>query len=333
MSTKRTTDLDIADLELLHHFTTVVSLLMAHHGRPDAHALWQIYAVKLGFKHEFLLRGVLAVSAYHLSYMLPEQKASYELKASTHQSIALESFQSALSRADESNCHALFAFSVMIVIMAFASPRKEDPQTEILHWFHLMRGCQDVLLLHWDLMRKSFLSPLIDEMSYTETCPAHLVKDSDRITDLLSTCCTPDQNREISQAYALAIHELLKTFIQSSLLRSRGEGSILASFVWPLNLSPKYLELLGEHRPEAMVILAHYCVLLHWGEEEGEWFLKGWSSYTLDTIKASVGESWHTSLAWPEAVIASDTPSYPEYTVSAARRQALDTSLLLMRQR
>ena len=332
LSTKRTTDLDIADLELMHHFLTVTSLLLSSHDKPEAQALWQVHAVRLGFKHEFLLRGILAVAALHLGYLLPDMRSAYELKASTHQEIALQSFQDTLARVDESNCHALFTFSCLIIIMAFASPRKEDPQTEILHWFHLLRGCNSVLQLHWDLLRNSFLSPLLEEMSYTVTKAAHNVPDTDRIMDLQTVCCNPaQQSREVSQAYQLAIHELLKVFIQASVVRSRGEGTVLATLVWPINLSPKYLELLAEQQAEAMVILAHYCILLHWADEEDEWFLRGWARYTLDTIKASVGESWHESLAWPEAVVYSSSRSNSEYHMSAARRRAVEMSISIMR--
>lgn len=331
LSTKRTTDLDISDLELLHHFLTVTSLLLATHNNPEAQALWQVHAVRLGFKHEFLLRGILAVAALHLGYLLPDRRSAYELKASTHQGIALQSFQDTLARVDETNCHALFTFSCLIIVMAFASPRKEDPQTEILNWFHLLRGCNSVLQLHWDLLRNSFLSPLLEEMSYTVTKAAHDVPDTDRIMDLQTVCCNPAQPRDVSQAYALAIHELLKVFIQASVVRSRSESTVLASLVWPINLSPKYLELLAEQQPEAMVILAHYCILLHWGAEEDEWFLSGWARYTLDTIKGSIGESWHESLAWPEAVVYSSSPSVPHYQMSAARRRAVEMSVSMMR--
>src|SRR2546430_12436191 len=43
--------------------------------------------------------------------------------------------------------------------------------------------------------------------------------DTDRIMDLQTVCCNPAQPREVSQAYALAIHELLKVFIQASVDR------------------------------------------------------------------------------------------------------------------
>ncbi|KGY14767.1 hypothetical protein PABG_12361 [Paracoccidioides brasiliensis Pb03] len=57
------------------------------------HELWQVRVVQLGFHHEFLLRGILAASALHLSYLRPQRRESLALRASTHQSLAVQSFR------------------------------------------------------------------------------------------------------------------------------------------------------------------------------------------------------------------------------------------------
>ena len=306
ISTKRTTDLDVSDLELMHHWSAELSVSLASQPTPEARALWQTHAVALGFKHEFLLRGILAASALHLSYLHPEYKQSYDLKASTHQGLALTLFQETLSHVDESNCQALFAFSCLLVIIAFASSSKKDAsdlQTDVLHWFHLLRGGNSVLTMHRETLANSLFSSLLNEMKHTENTSAHKVKDADRIIGLIKVCCLSEHDAEVSQAYALAIHDLLSTFIQASMLRNRGEASLLASFVWPVNLSPKYLELLTEQQPEALVILAHYCVLIQWCDEDQEWFVAGWARFMLDTIKASLPEDWLPSIAWPDNTI------------------------------
>jgi hypothetical protein len=289
----------------MHHWSAVLSVSLASNPTPEARALWQTHAVALGFKHEFLLRGILAASALHLSHLHPDFKQSYDLKASTHQGIALSLFQEALADVDESNCQALFAFSCLLVVIAFASSSKKDAsdlQTDVLHWFHLLRGGNSVLTMHRETLANSLFSSLLNEMRHTENTSAHNVKDADRIIGLIKVCCL-SQDSDVSQAYALAIHDLLSTFIQASTLRNRGEGSLLASFVWPVNLSPKYLELLTEQQPEALVILAHYCVLIQWCDEDQEWFVKGWARFMLDTIKVSLPEDWLPAITWPDSII------------------------------
>ncbi|KIX09982.1 uncharacterized protein Z518_01063 [Rhinocladiella mackenziei CBS 650.93] len=309
LSTKETTDLDITDLKLMHHFTSVVATDLASGQTPEARALWQIHAVKLGFKHHFLLRGILAVSAFHLGYIHPERKVEYELIGTAHQGIGLTEFQDTLTHVDETNCHALFAFSCLLIVLAFASSTKDKPKdfnTDVLHWFYLLRGANSVLNMHSETIRCSFLKPLLDEMAHVETTAAYGFPDIDQITKLFRICSSVEHDKEIAQAYDLAIHSLLSTFIQASLLKTRGDGTILATFVWPLNLSPKFLDLLGEKQPEAMIILAHYCVLIYWGESTDSndtWFINGWAHYMLDTIKESIPEAWQEHLEWPNTMI------------------------------
>jgi hypothetical protein len=303
---KQTTDLDITDLRLLHHFTTVVALDLAHPMKPDTLRLWQNHLVELGFRHEFLLRGILAVAAYHIAWANPSQHEEYSLIASKHQSLALNQFQEVLAHVSDSNCHALFGFSCLIIILTFASSPKSQPadfNTDVLQWFHMLRGGKIVLDMFPDAIKSSFLKPLLDEMAYTENTAAHSIPGADRITDLFRICGISSHERETSQAYTLAIHTLLSTFTQASICRNRGDGTILASLVWPVNLPPKFVDLLSEKQPEALVILAHYCVLISWAQDS-DWFISGWGRYMLETIKESVPESWLEHLKWPDEMIA-----------------------------
>ena len=307
ISTKKTTNLDIPDLQLLHHYTTVLAYDLANHNSGEALALWQTAAVNLGFKHDFLLRGLLAMSALHQSYLQPHRKTEFDLRASAHQSIAIHSFQETLGNVNETNCHALFAFSCVIIVLSFASAAKEkasDFQADVIHWLYLLRGGNEVLKLYRDRLRSSFLKPLLDELHYAENHTSHNIDDVDRIMDLFHLCSPTNLgDKEKSQACTLAIHALLSTFVQATILRKRGEGTVLASFVWSVNLPPKFLEMLSEKQPEALVILAHYCVLIYWGEMQDTWFLVGWARYMLDTIKELTSGEWHEHLAWPDETI------------------------------
>lgn len=271
-------------------------------------ALWQIYAVELGFKHDFLLRGLLAVSALHQSYLYPLLKSEFDVRASTHQSLAIQSFQETLPHVNETNCHALFAFSCVIIVLSFASSARDqagDFQTDVLHWLYLLRGCNEVLKLYRETLRASFLKPLLDELHYAENHSAHNIEDVDKIMELFPLCSAENLNddKEKSQACHLAIHALLSTFVQASLLRKRGEGTVLASFVWSVNLPPIFLGMLSDKQPEALVILAHYCVLIYWGEIQDTWFLVGWARYMIDTIKELTPVEWHEHFSWPDSII------------------------------
>ena len=317
------TDLDIVDLKLLHHFAIEVAPMFSNPAKPDTLHLWQDHLIKLGFKHDFLLRGILAVASYHKVYVIPEKAEEYGVIAGRHQSIAINSFQEALRHIDESNCHALFGFSCLVIVMTFASSTKTHPadfNSDVLQWFHLLRGAKIVLDMFSDAIKCSFLKPLLDEMAYTENAAAYSIPGAEHITDLFRICGISTHERETSQAYTLAIHTLLSTFTQASICRERGDDMILASFVWPVNLPPKFVDLLSEKQPEALVILAHYCVLIQWSETMHNWFVDGWGQYMLETIKESVPESWAEHLKWPEEMILNQSQSLPQNLPTMGRR-------------
>ncbi|RMD43481.1 hypothetical protein DV735_g1631, partial [Chaetothyriales sp. CBS 134920] len=306
VSVRKTTDLAISDLKLLHHYTTHIAPELASPRRPESLVMWQVHCVQLGFKYDFLLRGLLAVAAFEMCQSHPDQRAEYEVIASHHQSLALASYRETLQDVNASNCHAVFAFACVLIVMAFASSPKEQPSdfnSDVLHWFHLLRGANMVLNMHADNIRSSFLKPLITEMDTVKTTPTYTIPNTDRISDLFRICRLSNHEREVAQTYTLSIHSLLSTFTQVSICRNSNESPVLASFVWPITLPPHFLDLLGEKQPEALVILAHYCVVIYWGERDNTWFLRGWASYMLETIKRSIPGSWLEHLKWPDEMI------------------------------
>ncbi|KAI9933810.1 hypothetical protein ASPWEDRAFT_311930 [Aspergillus wentii DTO 134E9] len=306
--------LDIPDLELLHHYTTVTYKTLPSGASSDQHALWQSQVVQLGFHHEFLLRGILSVSALHLLYLHPDRQESLSLRASTHQSLALSSVQEALNTVDTSNCVALFAFSCIIVVLAFATPRTldSDPSTtngsinkDILDWFHMIRGCNSVVQAQWPTLSTSFLAPLLHRGMRHETTASHSIPDSSKITSLHNLLLPSSTNPSVilpdahRTACALAIHELLNTHTQISLLTSRGQDFIPEIFVWPIAIPDGFLGLLRERQPQAMVIFAYYAALLH--RVDGLWFMRGWARYLIEHIDELLGEEWTSWLAWPKS--------------------------------
>ncbi|QSS59627.1 C6 zinc finger domain-containing protein [Histoplasma capsulatum] len=308
----RSSGLDVIDLELLHHYTTFTYKTLPSGATSDQHEIWQIQVVQLGFQHEFLLRGILAVAALHLSYLHPQRREPLALRASTHQSIAVKALHEVLNRVDPFNCVAIFAFSCILVALTFAAPTNpalpgvqdgyQGAQKEILDWFHMVRGCNSVLQTQWGTLSRSFLAPLLHKAMTQQTAPSHDVHDSDRVTDLLRLCSSERvaQDRETANAYALAIHQLLNAYTQVSILSERKQDFVPVIFVWPIAIPQTYLKLLGERKPEAMVILAHYSALLQ--RLDDQWFMKGWARYLVKQIEMTLGEEWQPWLCWPKEV-------------------------------
>lgn len=75
------------------------------------------------------------------------------------------------------------------------------------------------------------------------------------------------------------------------------------TFTWPVRCPPKFSELVRRREPRALVILAHYAVLLHRGRNL--WQIGPSAPRFLQVISDVLGpsEGYEAQLAWPRAVV------------------------------
>ena len=75
------------------------------------------------FKHDFLLDGLLGLTALHYAMDHPShQQAEWTEVALEYQNRALASFSLVIQNVTPELCHAAFAFSILILFLTFAAP-------------------------------------------------------------------------------------------------------------------------------------------------------------------------------------------------------------------
>lgn len=122
----------VFDLELLHHFTTSTCRTFSTDAtRADRQRLWQVEVPRQAFAHVFLLHQILAIAASHLAHLHPRSRRAYSLRASHHQSLALQGMRAALAHISPANCHALFAASSLLFIASLAALSAPQPQPQL----------------------------------------------------------------------------------------------------------------------------------------------------------------------------------------------------------
>jgi hypothetical protein len=77
------------------------------------------------------------------------------------------------------------------------------------------------------------------------------------------------------------------------------------AFSWPIQVPKQYLSLIDARKPEALVILAHYAIMLQM--INSLWFMKGWATRILEECQQNLESEWHFHLAWPISVVGPDT--------------------------
>jgi hypothetical protein len=291
----------VADLQLMHHFITVASNTLFQPDMTSPYGdIWQVHMPKLAFVHHFLLHQILAFSALHLAYLLPEQYRKYTLTASHHQSIALQGTRQGLSNITPENCHALFGASSLVFIGALAAgrPNPDNPDgptlESLVDVFYLSKGIGGLLNNSENALRNGPFGPFFIITATGVTSPvldcvsAQIDKYLVRVMDM----SREDPVRMIIESEIASLSICIKRAMVST--RSP-EYRIIAS--WPNLMTDKFISLLRQRHPAALGLLSHFCVIMY-ATEPGYWFTRGWSLRIIQDISRSMTAPWDQDSVW-----------------------------------
>jgi hypothetical protein len=314
----------VDDLQLLHHFTLSTSRTFST--PSNSYEFWHTTVVQLAFKHDFLLHMIMAVSALH---MLHADTTSTRLLVLSrrHQNIAIKSSRDAFSNVTQINCDALFTFSLLTYIHESAtslneslsgSSRSACGKAKFLswQWVRMARGVRAVLGESWQWIQNGPLSAMVSPNLPVERSPIsrQAIKSVDKQLSLLEqtwcqrpSSCQSDRHR--APILSEALRQLRRTYSQTYSIwfvqedgRQRrecvdGMKTASAIFTWLYKVSEEYIALLESDDTEALLVFAHYAVLI-------EIFPKSWwsnhrANRAITAIRSVLDERWHRWLEWP----------------------------------
>jgi hypothetical protein len=301
------------DLDLLEHFKNSTYLDVGHNSA--SRRLWQTTIPLLACSHSFLMHGILACSALHLAYLNPTESEQYQLIAAYHQNRALPAFRSAIANANKDTCNALFSFSQLLIIYCFASEGqsgdlllvREKDELGLPDWLHIIRGNCTIFKTIWKFIENGPLTPLKMERidgEHLSPVPEN-PQYARRLSGLLAAISFPGKNRIAQQVIEAppsplpdALLELSRAFSKAHVARSRSVFTIwTALYIWPAQVSQDYLDLLKDRDPAALILLAHYCILLE--PLDSHWYMSGSSKRLLSRIYNQLDQEWRQWLHWP----------------------------------
>ncbi len=309
-------DLNTSDLELLHHFSTVTFKTMSN--VPSEQHQWQTTIVKIGLSNLFLLRGLLALSALHLAYLIPARSLHYLIKAATHQDIALSQFRQELSSINNVNFDALLAYSCLLPIQGIAIAASSSFQTHILSQepdqlsafiksVHLLRSVNKILLPSVSEYPTSNLLPLLQITNQPQS-EASVFPGMEFFEDLEAKCTNYTNlisslgSQTHANIYRSTISQLKTTFAKVSHENSKEKFRVGIILIWTILVSDEYISLLDERDKSAMAILAYFAALLQDPDCEDVWWLEGVGSSLIRTINRELGKEWEEVMRWPNMV-------------------------------
>lgn len=296
-------DLHLRDLELMHHYCLESYKTIsqdAEFAQP-----FQREVPKIAISHPFLMHGILALSSLHLAYLSKhgDRVNEYVELAAGHQTLALALFRKELDNITPSNSAALFVFSSIATVLAFASPQitgmhSLSPIDEMLQISTLCRGIAEILQKSKGWMANSSDSWVTDMLSSRnrsvemQPLPADIEAKLSLVYKLNADLTRTGFNIEEAVACEEAITALSSSFQQ---LHS-GYDSITI-FRWPIVIKPILFTHMRDRRPMALVALAHFCILLH--KVDDRWWVEGWPRLLVRSIYDVLDVSWREHIRWP----------------------------------
>jgi hypothetical protein len=247
------------------------------------------------------MHSLLAVSALHL-HTTENKGNNYIAIAARHQEHAVRGMAACLAHISRENCDALVVSSCLVVIYSFVSSRNDGASGSIASWVPLIRGVHEILKQAWNWVTQGPLSPLIRQYELSSTNEGLDSETEDVLNNLYQLCHNRSlpgseelSDTAISTAYFSAIVDLRKSFATVN----NWEHIIGSIFVWPITASDKFVELLVERRPRALIIFIHYCALFTIVEEF--WWTKGSALFELRMCEMCLSDEWKDPwIAWPK---------------------------------
>jgi hypothetical protein len=242
------------------------------------------------------------MSALHIAYLRPAEKETYQLLAANHQMLALPVIRSTLTELNDENCHALFTCSHILAKCAFASPHPPGSlifsaeKGDIMELVPLLRGAFYILEYAREWLAGGPFGhclppPLEEEPGFSQN------PEDERYSTLLLLFTQEDQDSMVCRDALNALRRLLA--INAAPNRTTLTRWLVYS--WPVLVPQQYIDLMSKRKPEALIILAHFCIALNMLNQL--WFMEGCAARILEQCKKDLDDKWLPYIQWPLSVL------------------------------
>ncbi|KAJ5092990.1 hypothetical protein N7456_008851 [Penicillium angulare] len=224
------------------------------------------------------------------------------------QTRAVSLFNSSFADVNESNCVPILLFSSVLGQHFLTSTLAERHSggldafmSNYIHCVEIHRGIHVVAMQYWPQLMESELAPILAASSrFTSRTPKG------------NTCQHISELVAGSEALSLDEKEACHSVIQhlqigfDAVLEGEGKSGYnhYMIYTWLMLAPPKFIDLLSEKRPEALVLLAYYALLLHYGRHV--WQVKDAGHFLLGIIRDYLHPTWHSWLIYPQSQVSED---------------------------
>lgn len=261
-------------------------------------------------QYDFLMDGLLGIASLHFACYNGHSRRQYTEFGIHYQNSGLKKYNDALGNITEDNCTALFAFSILLNIMAIALPNTnpDSPASayteSIMTTLGLVRGiglihATSVTILQTGKLA-SFFRFIPGEVEPNDEAKASLGILRQHADSLLHSGSI---ERERHAVYLSGIRALEVVF--GCVMLSDHLAPIIGwpTWIWPDEHRDEFITLIQHGDVMTKVILMHYGVLLLYVRRH--WWGKQTGLGLIDDLAISVnaaGPSWAPLTRWPREI-------------------------------
>lgn len=297
----------------MHHYTTNMSHLAAQANKEWGELFKQTVPM-LALKNDNLLNAVLALSASSLLRIEPgnmelfNARQSYLIWSVRHQRATLDSLTA-------ETADPVCLTSILLLIFSFAVLRERplEPYTAPLEWLHMGRGAGAVIgmsantILTSGDVKGSAVRIVID--SYPGFSEDEVYFDPSMRQGLNGILAQElPGSREVRDDETREAYEKTLSYVGSIQKAIDNREAVYALCrriqAFPIMIPSRFIALVEEQRPRALVVLAHYFAAV--AQVRGVWWLGaaevGWEGTAEREIRAigkALPPEWMVHMAWP----------------------------------
>ena len=260
----------------------------------------------------YVVYQMLALSAIHMSHTQPAEAERHRTEAKALQTQAVCLFNVPDLVVTTENCVPMVMFSSFLGLHALAdataSIEADTSGTldKLLTYISLHRGVRAVVAQSWQFLRHSSISSMLDRAGRSLSAgssPSHkeAAVVSNRMYALLNHAGMGAASVSVCREAVSQLELVYQTEPRPGEVFPKDQPSGLI-WAWPILLSSAFTDLLLMRRPEALVILCHYAVLLH--RRRRMWLVGNVGQILIQEVSSFLGTFWQGWLEWPNAMLA-----------------------------
>ncbi|PKY04704.1 hypothetical protein P168DRAFT_267315 [Aspergillus campestris IBT 28561] len=289
------------DLELTLQWCTATYRSIAT--STSVEKTWQAVIPQEAIAHPFLTHGLMALSALHVASTGDDHsKEEYITTAQSHYNKAVCGFEKAVKTLNKSTCDAVFAMCHIDLVYSFALPltmqsSNNNPIDNLCHILtHIQTSSPTITATNNSITKDNPLNPLSPRppSSHDARMPNTSQLAITALTRLNNTLSTQDPSHPASTYTTTITH--LASSLETLLHSSNNEETPLSTMQWTYHVPAAFLALVRSRRPFALVLLAHYAVILH--AMRASWWVGEWGERIIRECGLALGGEWRGACGW-----------------------------------